>query len=64
MTDENLQKAIEFAASQLNQKCDVYVRSTMESHLTYLTLEQSKRSGVTSIERMSINGERAVNHGT
>jgi hypothetical protein len=45
MTDENLQKAIEFAASLLNDKgTTTYMRSSMETHLTDLLFQQRKRA--------------------
>jgi hypothetical protein len=45
MTDENLQKAIEFAAGKLDDKAtNGYLRAVMETHLTDLLFQQRKRA--------------------
>jgi hypothetical protein len=45
MSDQDLQIAIEFTASQLNSAVtNAYVRATLESHFTALVCEQARRA--------------------
>lgn len=45
MSNEDLQKAIEFAVSTLSKKdLPTYVRATLEPHLTALVFQQCERA--------------------
>jgi hypothetical protein len=47
MTNEQLQTAIEFAASQLNSEATTtYVRASLERLLTALVIEQADRAKI------------------